>query len=89
MRKGGIMVKYQYVSMLKIYFKNSKYLEIIIDDMYNLQTFELWYMNNFKGVHKVESINKEIHYLKRDDILHVTCKQVFWDGQKCVKKEVI
>jgi hypothetical protein len=84
---GVACLEYDY--LLKIYKKtivNDRMysIDIILTDIYDLETFELWYMNNARQILKLQSADGLTHYIDRDEISHVASKKVFFDGEKYV-----
>jgi hypothetical protein len=62
---------------LTVFFKDGKNkVEILLNDLYVFETFELWYLNSIRGIHKIIACTGETHYINRDEILHVIFKKV-------------
>jgi hypothetical protein len=82
-------VQLNYDYLLKIYTKsiaNDRLLsiDIILTDIYDLDTFELWYTNNTKKILRLKSATGETHYINREEITHVVSKKVHFDGKEYI-----
>lgn len=74
--------------VVTIFFKiDNKIVDIRLKDLYDLETFELWYLNNFKNTLKITDINSITHYLNKNEIYHVVSGNGHWNSQKHVFEE--